>query len=56
MRKRPNIKASWKLVEQVGRCKKIRLTTKHMSTKGGKDTYAKGKQTLVLSTTNLYNY
>ena len=40
MRERPNIKASRKLVEQAGRCKKIRLTTKHMSTKGGNDNYA----------------
>ena len=44
MKERPHIKASWKLVEQDERCKKIRLTTKHTSTKGGKDKYAKGKK------------
>ena len=44
MNERPNKKASWKLVEQAERCKKIRLTTKKTSTKGGKDKYAKGNK------------
>ena len=46
MKERPTIKALWKIVEQAGRCKKIRLTNKHTSTKGGKDMYAKGNKLL----------